>query len=727
MLGPTAGAESAFLFGHLELWTSEIIPFILSAPFLLLLGRPNRDELMEDIEKIRSAAAKHTERGDVAIKEEEVKFYEKQVFGTVAFGLFGGAFAGIIIALLESFWLQRTLTELSDSGMYLWGTVVYSIIFAGVGVGVCGALLFLYLLFNRFLPYAINFALCFGGTFAAGGLIIGMFRYKRDVLQSHGFTMPDLIKLFLLIGGTTLVLIVIGAVVFGLMKAITKASPVKMIAGGLAVYILLIAASGVIGAVQKPEKKQIAFTPPTKAEGPNIILVAIDTLRADYLQAYNPNAVAKTPKLDEFVSDAVLFKYGYAQASWTKPSFASMFTGLYPESHTATTKTAIIPDDVQTLAEVLRDGGYYTKGFANNPNVSSVFNFHQGFTDYTYLDPSLYFYASSSAEKMSMYQVLRKVYQSIADRLHLDMIVFDFYQPAETVTQLTLDWVDSGAVPEGNPFYLYLHYMDPHDPYMDPEAPAGGYARVRLNDPDPEAMMQKDNTDIIGDMKRAYNREIEHLDKYLGELFEGLKQRGIYEDSLILIVADHGEEFFDHNSWWHGRTLYEEQCRIPYIMKLPGNREAGTENTDYARHVDIAPTFLHFAGLSPAPGMPDKPLYDKDGSVFTNALISYVYSENDFEGNILKAVHDKNKMKLITANEDNPRGLETVELYNLIDVYLEQENLAEDPTQAETKAQLEGVIEEFQEVIKNNAAEPQSIDSVSPELQDQLGGLGYLE
>jgi len=304
------------------------------------------------------------------------------------------------------------------------------------------------------------------------------------------------------------------------------------------------------------------------------------------------------------------------------------------------------------------------------------------------------------------------------------MVVTDFYQPAETVTQRSLDWLDSGAVTEGNPFFLYLHYMDPHDPFMDPSAPAGGYARVRLGDPDPE-LMKEQGVDIIADMKKAYSREIEHLDQYLGELFAGLKERGLYENSLILLTSDHGEEFYDHKSWWHGRTLYEELCRIPYILKMPGQKEAGIVNTDFARHVDIAPTFLKFAGIAASDKMPGKALYE-DG-IFTNALTPSVYAENDFEGNILKSVHGKDGMKLITANEDNKRGLAATELYNLVDDYLEQKNLADDPAQDGAEGSLQTEIVHYQDVIKNNTVEKQSVEGVSSEVQEQLGGLGYLD
>ena len=110
-----------------------------------------------------------------------------------------------------------------------------------------------------------------------------------------------------------------------------------------------------------------------------------ETVRADYLKTFNPGAVPDTPVLDELFKQSVVFRGTFAQSSWTKPCFATIFTGLYPEQHTATTKTAVLPDDIHTMPEVLEENGYYTAGFPNNPNVSEIFRFNQGFVEYNYM------------------------------------------------------------------------------------------------------------------------------------------------------------------------------------------------------------------------------------------------------------------------------------------------------------------------------------------------------
>jgi arylsulfatase A-like enzyme len=407
----------------------------------------------------------------------------------------------------------------------------------------------------------------------------------------------------------------------------------------------------------------------------------------------------------------VLFTNCFAQASWTKPSFATIFTGLYPESHTATGKQSMLPDSVLTVSELLRDSGYYTCAFANNPNITSAFNFDQGFVEYTDLEPERYFWASASVTRLSLYGFLRRARGRL---LGERMVVTDFYQPAEIVTDKALDWLDKREVPRDVPFYLMLHYMDPHDPYIDHDVPGVGYARRDMEHPDPAQYREV--------MKRAYISEIEYMDQHLGRLFEGLRRRGLYDGAAILFMADHGEEFYDHGGWWHGQTLYEEQIRVPLLLKFPDNRFSGTTNSGFARHVDLAPTVLHFAGLPPGGSMQGQPLIG-EGERFTNAGLRYVYAEEDFEGNRLQAVRTPNA-KLIRANEGNRRNLAPMEFYNLQEDPGELTNLAGRGDGRE--GELGRLIEEMQAFICKEAAEPVLLEKIPDELKKQMEATGYL-
>ena len=721
MLSAKTSAAAAATLAHLGWWVGELVPFIIGAVVFVTRAKPDKEEMTEALAEARKRAAEVDASVDLHLAPEVVSDYRRKVFAVVAAGLLAGLAAGALIGLGESAWILHSLSGLKETAMFSWGAAVYGLLFAGVGLGVAGGLLFLYLLFDKFASWVATYALSFSGALAAGTLIIGFFRLKRDVLGGHNPGMGDLIKLGMLVGGVALAGLVLAALFATIKKKALKNNPALLVITGLLVYGVLIAGGVVAAKVTRPEAEAHAFNPVVQAQGPNIILVAIDALRADYLRCYAPEAEAATPNLDAFLKDAVLFKESYSQASWTKPSFATLFTGLYPEMHTATTKTSGIPEEVETLAEVLQEGGYYTQGFSNNPNVTALFNFDQGFVDYTDLKPRLQFFAAPSAAKLSMYEVLRKGRQRIASKFAFlpgvgGMEVWDFYQPAEAITDTALAWADTKA-PKETPFYLYLHYMDPHDPFMDHSKSGVGYARARMENPDPEK--------YLAPMRAAYNSEIEYLDIHLGRLFEGLKDRGLYENTVIVFTGDHGEEFYDHEGWWHGQTLYDELIHVPIAIKLPKNDQGGKINTDFARHIDLAPTMLHCAGLKKGKTMPGQSIFDANFG-FANPGVAYSYAENDFEGNVLQAVRSKTH-KLIHANEDNNRNLAPVEFFDLEKDPQEENNLADIAEYLDQKTTFTEAMKSYEKVIKENAAEPTADVALNAELQEQMKSLGYLE
>jgi arylsulfatase A-like enzyme len=722
ILGSTAGGATTVLGGHLGLWSGEIVPFVLSIPLLIFGKRPDRAQLEADIAKVRAMGG----GGDMVmhLKPEEVQAYRGKVYSCVAVGIISGLVAGAFVGLGECAWLWKSLGGLPETGLFTWGPLAYGLMFIPAGLGVAGALLFIYLLADRFAPWKFTGALSFSGALLVGTLVIGAFRLKRDVLAGHVGGLGDYLPVLILALGA-------GLCGFALFYAKTltwarlfKEKPSVMIGLGLSAYVIMVLVGAVAGAVLAPSVEEQTFTPAAQSQGPNIILIGIDTLRADALRIYNPDAPANLPALEAFAGDSVVFEKSSAQASWTKPAFATLFTGLYPSTHTAVSKVSVLPESVDTLAERLRLGGYYTQGFANNPNILRLFGFAQGFEGYTELKPTLYFGATPSSAKLSLYEVLRKGRQKILGKIPLlgkrlgRMVVTDFYQPAERVTQEGLDWLDKA--PQGDaPFFLFLHYMDPHDPFMDPEAPGGGYARARMEHPD---------ADLATAMRAAYDGEITHLDTYLGTLFEGLKARGLYDDTVILLVGDHGEEFMEHGGWWHGYTLYEEMTHVPLVLKLPGNDQGGMRNTDLARQVDVAPTLLHLADVPIPEVMPGLPLYDVSG-IFTNATIGYAYAENDFEGNALRAVRTKDE-KLIEALSLNERYTELtdpLELYDLNTDPGEQNNRVDEAAYVDQKSTLQQTMVDYQKVCSENAAEPQGITEIDSDISEQLDALGYIE
>ncbi|HPO14726.1 MAG TPA: sulfatase-like hydrolase/transferase [Candidatus Hydrogenedentes bacterium] len=722
LLGASSGVAAAATFSHLGWWVGDVVPFLLGLPVLVWRKRPSREQMEAELSAARGTAAEVDETL-LHLPAPMVAEYRRKVLACLLAGLFGGLMAGSVIGLCESAWLLRIVSGFTEAGAFMWGAVAYGVIFAGVGFGIACGLLFLFLLLDRFAAWTVNFTLSFAGALSLGGLVIGIWRMKRDILAGHGGDLAAYGQVAVYILGAVLISAIVIYLLAEAARIVSRGRSIALLALGILSFAILTGMGYSLSIVAAPKPSATGTTAQAKSSGPNIILVALDALRADFLPLYTASATAKTPVLDALAKESILFENAFAQAPWTKPSFATIFSGLYPEAHTAINKTASLPDTVETLTELLQQGGYYTQGYSNNAFTSSVFNFQQGFSGYVDLKPQLYFGASTSASKLSMYEVLRKVRQRLVSKLSRfipplrKMDVRDFYQPAEDVTREALAWMDAGRVPEGMPFYLFLHYMDTHDPFMDWSKPGVGYARSILGDtPSP---------DLDEPMRAAYISEIEHFDRFLGELIAGLKQRGLYDNSLLVFTADHGEEFLDHKGFWHGFTLYDEMLHIPLMIKLPGKAHAGERNTDLARHIDIAPTLLQAAGLPKGAVMPGSPLVDASGAS-TNQAIQSAFAHNDFEGNLLHAVRTR-ESKLILATEAASRPLAPIELYNLKDDPKESKNLADDPSQASLLSALEQTLLHYAQGIEDTSAQPAAAVPLSNEVQEQLKAIGYLQ
>lgn len=447
---------------------------------------------------------------------------------------------------------------------------------------------------------------------------------------------------------------------------------------------------------------------------PNVLVIAVDTLRADYLGAYG-RADDPTPVLDGIARDGVVFEDATAHASWTRSSFASLWTSRLPSAHNADTKASRLSDDLVLVSEVLQDAGVTTANLANNINVTATFNFDQGWDSFVYEAPAYHFGATESVFSLTFYKVVHKVREKLGGTKQVET----FYQPAEVVL------TDARAFIEANRqgrWMLGVHLMEPHDPYFEHPylTPGGdpaefngvGFARAEVERPKP------DQADYL---KRVYLDEIRHMDRKLADFVRWLKDAGLYDDTLIVITSDHGEEFGEHGGFWHGTTLYEEQIHVPLIVKLPKNELAGERVAWQARLIDVAPTITAALGLSAPPTWTGRDLIGDVRSGVTarttraaavssarqtvdglaesrdagtlppdqlallvaaeavlaeelaanDPCASYAraddrvaLAEQDFEGNVLSAVK-AGGFKFIQANAGNPRGLPETQLFDL--------------------------------------------------------------
>jgi len=400
--------------------------------------------------------------------------------------------------------------------------------------------------------------------------------------------------------------------------------------------------------------------------------------------------------------DGVVFERTYAQSSWTRPSIASIVTGLYSGSHSVMYKTDLLPAGVVTVAEAMKSAGYRTSGFVTNINVAPSFNFQQGFDEYRYLAPNFFFGATDSGSKLALYSGMRLIRERFLSKYKS---VEHYYQDAHTVNGTSLPWLDGHKDQRS---FVLIHYMDPHDPYF--EIPYNGKAVARVDTPNPAPERAEE-------LRRLYASNIEYMDGFLGALFAQLKSEGIYDDTLIMLTADHGEEFHEHGGWWHGTTLYDEAVHVPLIVKLPGNRDAGRRESSLARLIDVAPTLLTAVGVAVPREVQGRDLFGK------YQPITSIYAEEDHEGNVLASLR-AGDWKLIVANAGNPRGLAEVELYNVTVDPQEKSNVA--ASNSERVAAMRKDLAAMHEASRASAVSGTS-GALNAEDEERLRALGYME
>lgn len=307
---------------------------------------------------------------------------------------------------------------------------------------------------------------------------------------------------------------------------------------------------------------------------PSIVLVLVDALRPDHLGCYGYRRLT-SPVLDSFAASAVVFENAVAVSSWTKPSIPSLFTSLYPSQHGVFEGSAhgdapesdVLPDEAVTLAETLKERGYATAAFVNNLHLRPQFGLAQGFDRY---------------EELS--------------------------EPAPVMVQHLLAWLQIVSSPEARPFFAYLHLLDAHWPYTASAAAARAigvdWQRIGLDGADRslrEAVNQRLVTlsaEKLDALIARYDAAIRSVDDALGELQAGLADAGTLDEMVVLVTADHGEEFLEHGLLGHGDDLYEESLHVPLILRLPHREAAGRRIAVRVSSLDVMPTILELAGPS---------------------------------------------------------------------------------------------------------------------------------
>lgn len=438
---------------------------------------------------------------------------------------------------------------------------------------------------------------------------------------------------------------------------------------------------------------------PVAGQPANIIFVVVDTLRADHL-GFAGYSRPTSPHLDRLASESITFDSAYAQAPWTSPSVASLLTSRYPGTlgYADSKDPAKVEDDALLLAEILTEHGYRTHAVVSHTYAGSRLGFDQG---------------------MSTFDE--------------DNALGPLHVSSPSVTDKAIALLD--GVARDQPFFLFLHYFDPHFSYMlhegydfDPDyrgdvesgAPYGTLVQ-RARD---QTLSERD----VHHIRALYDSEIRFTDQHIGRLLEHLRKLGLYDDALIVFTADHGEAFLDRKDRWigHGKTLFDELIRVPLTIKLPAGTSAGTLGASADIRVatpvglvDVVPSLLDVLKLT-APGgaaFEGRVLPLNSPEALSRLAAEPVFAETMARQRWLQSVVD-GRFKLI-VNRQTGR-------YRLFDLETdpgERQNLAQ--TEPATARKLAGVLNAWNARIdaeRREGARP----NFSEEEIERLRALGYL-
>lgn len=332
---------------------------------------------------------------------------------------------------------------------------------------------------------------------------------------------------------------------------------------------------------------------PAQARSRNVLLISIDSLRADHLASYGYERVT-SPNLDRLAREGAVFEQSIAETSWTLPAHISMLTGLTSGVHGVLETEDALGSRGVMLAEVFQAAGFRTYGIWSGPYLHPYFGFQRGFSEGDWV--------SAMGERVD--RAIRTK-QAGTEDAHLAGVgranaLAHQGATSERIVDGALQFLDDV---ESEPFFLFLHLFDVHYDYTPPERYWRRFDPDYAGDHDPTNFIG--NPLLVPDMPASelrhvlarYDGEIAYVDDWLGKLFDGLISRGLDRDTLVCVTSDHGDEFFEHGWKGHRRTLYDEVLAVPLIFSQPGKIGPGLRLTNQARHIDVMPTLLEWCQL----------------------------------------------------------------------------------------------------------------------------------
>lgn len=454
-------------------------------------------------------------------------------------------------------------------------------------------------------------------------------------------------------------------------------------------------------------------TRPNEEPLQNVLLITIDALRADHLGCYGYGRPT-TPRLDALAGEGLLFTDAFAQANCTELSFGSIYTSLYPSGHGVQRRAGAasrLPEATETIAEQMRDAGLRTIGLMPNPYLKREWGLAQGFDE---LEEFHYGYRVLLAVKVLREVGLVRLPDVIA---HLDV------PRASTVVDEALRRLEDL---DGRPFFLHLHLMDVHHPYIPPAPYTEMFRTPGASAIDAVQLWRRSwslfdmlpaNPELLSPSELAriidlYDGSIRYVDDQIGRLLDGLEASGLSGRTLVVVTADHGDEFLEHGDIFHKSPyLYDELIHIPLILRMPGGPR-GERREALVRHIDLLPTLVdlfRLPRLAQAQGESLRPLLTGEGEWVDPPVFSQTYDAISVRTRTLKLIYDLRRDLSFCFDLESDPG--------------ERTNLAGEGSPC---AALEALLTEF---IKRMAMPPggQEPIEIDARTRDIMRSIGYVD
>jgi arylsulfatase A-like enzyme len=455
----------------------------------------------------------------------------------------------------------------------------------------------------------------------------------------------------------------------------------------------------------------------------NVLLVTLDTCRYDAIGVYGDSAAAQTPNIDRLADESVLFERAYSPVPSTLPSHASILTGLTPLSHGIHDNGVYrLGADFTTLPEILKQEGYRTAAFVSAFVLDRRFGLDQGFDSYDdeMEDPLRAGEAPKLDERMDPQVVWWLT------RFHEP-----FQRRADRVGPRALEWLRDN---QSEPFFLWLHFFDPHEPYTPPprwieeydsdyDGPRTGHRADFIAAVENRTATNRDFVHML----QRYRGEVSFVDEWLGKLLDLLEVEGLRENTIVVVVADHGEALGDHGEYFeHNRTVYEETVRVPMIIHFPGSEFAVERVATPVGTVDIFPTLLEQLDLPLPEGTDGRSLVPLLRGEEPEARDTYVQSLCEKQALPVRIerrglLSGKWKFTRTTRRSDGARILE---LYDLSSDPGEATNLAD--AEVDLAATLGRKLDQLLTVTRDAADKQSELLDLDEETLEKLRSLGYV-